>query len=173
MVIAGDRGLAGGYNSNVLKQAAAEGNVVVLPIGKRSAEYFVHHEVPPVHAGGAAGGRCLGGRVLPAVPPDHRRLPQGRVRRGEDLLHPVRFHDDPDGSHHGGAAAVHRAHRAAEGRRPAAARSCTSPAARKYSARSSRSMWPVSSTAPCARAWPVSWPPAAPPWMPPPRTPVR
>ena len=47
IVIAGDRGLAGGYNSNVLKQAGAEeGEVVVLPIGQRSAEYFVHHEVP-------------------------------------------------------------------------------------------------------------------------------
>jgi len=47
IVIAGDRGLAGGYNSNVLKQAGAEsGEIVVLPIGKRSAEYFVHHEVP-------------------------------------------------------------------------------------------------------------------------------
>lgn len=47
IVIAGDRGLAGGYNSNVLKQAVAEsGEVVVLPIGKRSAEYFVHHDVP-------------------------------------------------------------------------------------------------------------------------------
>ena len=46
IVIAGDRGLAGGYNSNVLKLAAQESGEVVLPIGKRSAEYFVHHEVP-------------------------------------------------------------------------------------------------------------------------------
>ncbi len=45
IVIAGDRGLAGGYNSNVLKQAEAQqGPVTVLPIGKRSAEYFAHHE---------------------------------------------------------------------------------------------------------------------------------
>ena len=45
IVIAGDRGLAGGYNSNVLKQAdAQEGPVTVLPIGKRSAEYFAHHD---------------------------------------------------------------------------------------------------------------------------------
>ena len=45
VVIASDRGLAGGYNANVLKLAAQEsGNVEVLPIGKRSAEYFVHHE---------------------------------------------------------------------------------------------------------------------------------
>ena len=44
VAIAGDRGLAGGYNSNVLKQAdAQEGPVTVLPIGKRSAEYFAHH----------------------------------------------------------------------------------------------------------------------------------
>ena len=44
VVIAGDRGLAGGYNSNVLKQAEAQqGPVTVLPIGKRSQEYFVHH----------------------------------------------------------------------------------------------------------------------------------
>ena len=45
VVIAGDRGLAGGYNANVFKQAdAAGGSAIVLPIGKRSAEYFVHHE---------------------------------------------------------------------------------------------------------------------------------
>lgn len=44
VVIAGDRGLAGGYNANVFKQAdVAEGPVTVLPIGKRSAEYFAHH----------------------------------------------------------------------------------------------------------------------------------
>ena len=44
VVIAGDRGLAGGYNANVFKQAdAAEGPVTVLSIGKRSAEYFAHH----------------------------------------------------------------------------------------------------------------------------------
>ena len=44
VVIAGDRGLAGGYNANVFKQVdAAEGPVTVLPIGKRSAEYFAHH----------------------------------------------------------------------------------------------------------------------------------
>ena len=45
IVIAGDRGLAGGYNANVFKQAdAAGGPAIVLPIGKRSAEYFAHHE---------------------------------------------------------------------------------------------------------------------------------
>ena len=43
VVIAGDRGLAGGYNSNVFKFAEElmKGkNVCVLPIGKRSVEHF-------------------------------------------------------------------------------------------------------------------------------------
>ena len=41
IVIAGDRGLAGGYNANIFKLAAEqEENPLVLPIGKRSAEYF-------------------------------------------------------------------------------------------------------------------------------------
>jgi len=43
IVIAGDRGLAGGYNSNVLKQVIAdmEGkDSVVLPIGKKAVDFF-------------------------------------------------------------------------------------------------------------------------------------
>ena len=40
-VIAGDRGLAGGYNSNLLKLADAQPEVVcVLPIGKRAVEHY-------------------------------------------------------------------------------------------------------------------------------------
>ena len=47
IVIAGDRGLAGGYNANVFKQADAHaGPVTVLPIGKRAVEHFAQHEVP-------------------------------------------------------------------------------------------------------------------------------
>ena len=43
VVIAGDRGLAGGYNSNVMKLAVAnmEGkDATVLPIGKKAVDYF-------------------------------------------------------------------------------------------------------------------------------------
>ena len=43
VVIAGDRGLAGGYNSNVLKLAQAEmegKEVTVLPIGKKAVDFF-------------------------------------------------------------------------------------------------------------------------------------
>ena len=46
VVIAGDRGLAGGYNHNVLKLAEAEmaqRSVTVVPIGKKSVENFRAH----------------------------------------------------------------------------------------------------------------------------------
>ena len=46
VVIAGDRGLAGGYNSNVLKLAVSlmqQCDAVVLPIGKKAGEYFKSH----------------------------------------------------------------------------------------------------------------------------------
>lgn len=49
IVIAGDRGLAGGYNSNVLKlaQAQMEGkDVVVLPIGKKAVDFFRARNIP-------------------------------------------------------------------------------------------------------------------------------
>ena len=48
VVIAGDRGLAGGYNSNILKMVASqmEGkDAVVLPIGKKAMDYFRSHNV--------------------------------------------------------------------------------------------------------------------------------
>ena len=43
IVIAGDRGLAGGYNSNILKKCYEEiknQDAVVLPIGKKALDYF-------------------------------------------------------------------------------------------------------------------------------------
>ena len=49
IVIAGDRGLAGGYNSNILKLVMSEiagKDAVVLPIGKKAVDYFRSHKVP-------------------------------------------------------------------------------------------------------------------------------
>ena len=49
IVIAGDRGLAGGYNSNILKlvQQEIQGkDATVLPIGKKAVDYFKSHNVP-------------------------------------------------------------------------------------------------------------------------------
>ena len=53
IVIAGDRGLAGGYNSNVFKlvMSRIEGkDVTVLPIGKKAVDYFKAHNVPVLTA---------------------------------------------------------------------------------------------------------------------------
>ncbi len=48
VVIAGDRGLAGGYNSNILKLVQSEiqdTDAAVLPIGKKALDYFKSHNV--------------------------------------------------------------------------------------------------------------------------------
>ncbi len=49
VVIAGDRGLAGGYNSNILKLCYGEmqgKETVVLPIGKKALDYFRARKLP-------------------------------------------------------------------------------------------------------------------------------
>ncbi len=51
VVIAGDRGLAGGYNSNILKLVAGEmtgKDATVFPIGKKAVDYFRSHRIPLV-----------------------------------------------------------------------------------------------------------------------------
>ena len=54
VVIAGDRGLAGGYNSNVfraVKEAAGDKPFSVLTIGRKAVEYFKRRGVPTVGDG--------------------------------------------------------------------------------------------------------------------------
>jgi len=49
IVIAGDRGLAGGYNSNILKMVMANiqgKEATVLPIGKKALDFFKSKKVP-------------------------------------------------------------------------------------------------------------------------------
>jgi len=51
VVVAGDRGLAGGYNANLFKMAAqhmAGMDAVVLPVGKKTVEYFERRGVPMI-----------------------------------------------------------------------------------------------------------------------------
>ena len=51
IMIAGDRGLAGGYNNNVFKAVAAhmgDNAVCVLPIGKKAVEYCQHRGIEMV-----------------------------------------------------------------------------------------------------------------------------
>lgn len=45
VVIAGDRGLAGGYNANIFRmteQLAKDGEALFLPVGKKALEYYKH-----------------------------------------------------------------------------------------------------------------------------------
>ena len=54
IVIGGDRGLAGGYNSNIFKLVMEEirdKNATVLPIGKKALDYFKTHNVPSLTEG--------------------------------------------------------------------------------------------------------------------------
>lgn len=58
LVIAGDRGLAGGFNSNVFKLAQARieevsakgGNPLVIPIGQKAVDFFQHKDVKVLHS---------------------------------------------------------------------------------------------------------------------------
>ena len=67
IVIAGDRGLAGGYNSNILKLVMSEikgKDATVLPIGKKAVDYFKSHNVPVLtdsyaEAAGVSIGDCF------------------------------------------------------------------------------------------------------------------
>jgi len=45
IIVAGDRGLAGGYNNNIFRSSMVmlRDNDLVLPIGKRAVEYFSRH----------------------------------------------------------------------------------------------------------------------------------
>lgn len=45
IVIAGDRGLAGGYNHNLFKSLDVNEDDIIFPIGKKAAEYFNDSEI--------------------------------------------------------------------------------------------------------------------------------
>ena len=67
IVIAGDRGLAGGYNSNILKLVMTEiqgKDATVLPIGKKAVDYFKSKGIPSLtdiyaEAAGVSIGDCF------------------------------------------------------------------------------------------------------------------
>ena len=67
VLISGDRGLAGGYNSNVLKlllEKAEDWEMVVLPMGKKGADYLSAHNIPSLtesysHAESVSMGDCF------------------------------------------------------------------------------------------------------------------
>lgn len=74
IVVAGDRGLAGGYNSNIFKlaESLAGENSIFLPIGRRAVEYYkrrdraIFESVPLVSDMGVGDAIRLGERVARA-----------------------------------------------------------------------------------------------------------
>ena len=90
IVIAGDRGLAGGYNSNVFKLAAAEmegRNASVITIGKKAQEHYAKR---PVTVAADYPGIAETMRISDT----HRRVSGrgilfGQGRRGFPLLHRI------------------------------------------------------------------------------------
>ena len=80
IVIAGDRGLAGGYNSNVLKLAWAKmqaGPSAVLPIGKKALDFFRQHEAEILTDGYAVAGEVSVGDCFSAAKLLSRRFLAG------------------------------------------------------------------------------------------------
>ena len=67
IVIAGDRGLAGGYNNNIFKLVHAEAagrEMIVAPVGKKALEYYRHKNIPVwsgayQEAGAVTAGDCF------------------------------------------------------------------------------------------------------------------
>lgn len=60
VVVAGDRGLAGGYNSNILKLVMSEisgREATVLPIGKKAVDFFCARNIPALTADYAEAGQ--------------------------------------------------------------------------------------------------------------------
>lgn len=66
VVIAGDRGLAGGYNNNILKlvYSQMEDGAAVLPIGKKAVEYFRRKNVTVITESYAEAAKRLHRRLL-------------------------------------------------------------------------------------------------------------
>lgn len=83
IVIAGDRGLAGGYNSNVLKLAAAAHEQdaekpKIIAIGKKAIEYFTKHDYDVVASFGD-----IAENIKPAQAQDITEIAIELFRKGE------------------------------------------------------------------------------------------
>ena len=96
IVIAGDRGLAGGYNANVFRLAATE----------PASPDHPHREagLRPLRQGVSLLGAVYGGGRAEAGGGAVRGLPGGGIRPAGDPVYPVSVHDDPGGGDPVGAA---------------------------------------------------------------------
>ena len=167
VVIAGDRGLAGGYNNNILKlvYSQMEDGAAVLPIGKKAVEYFRRKNVTVItesyaEAASVSIGDCY--TIAKMLADGFLDGSFGKLTLGYtnfvsmlsqtpstlDLLPPPR---------------------SARRRTPF----CMSPAAKPFSTPSFRNTWAAFFMARCASRPLPSRRRAAPPWTPPPKTPTK
>ena len=168
VVIAGDRGLAGGYNNNILKlvYSQMEDGAAVLPIGKKAVEYFRRKNVTVITESYAEAASVSIGDCYTIA----KMLADGFL----------------DGSF--GKLAIRTSSRCFRRRRalwtcclcaspPRSARRrtpfCMSPAAKPFSTPSFRNTWAAFFMARCASRPLPSRRRAAPPWTPPPKTPTK
>ncbi len=106
IVIAGDRGLAGGYNGNLLKMALSEGEKgedkpQIIAIGKKTIEFFEKRGFDivgkyPLLAETAKTADCSDIATI-AI----EMFKNGRGRSGKDLLHNLRFPLGAESRFHG------------------------------------------------------------------------
>ena len=159
VVIAGDRGLAGGYNSNILKLVAAEAegkDVLILPIGKKAADHF----------------RARGAALLSEKYADAEDVGVGDCFTLAKWLCRGYLNGEYDEIK---VAYTNCSCSRCFARRPAGRGKflpifSTSRTAPPCLTPSSRNIWAAFSTGPCARAGLPSRRPAGRPWNPPPRT---
>ena len=184
LAIVGDRGLAGSYNSGVLRaterlvaEYRADGvEVTVWSVGKKAPSYFRYRGIEA-----AAVVRRLRRppRLLRRPPRRRRRGGAVRGRRdrpGRDGLDPVHLGGHPAGGAHADAAPARcPSADAGGGTRPARTRRSRATPSSSRSPRSCWSSWRRGrsrrrSSPPCSRGRPRSSRPSSGPWRPPPRT---
>ncbi len=169
IVIAGDRGLAGGYNSNILKLVQSEiagKDAVVLPIGKKALDYFrspwgcLYRKI-------CRSGRTDGVGDCFSV---SKQVSKAFLAGEFDQIVVAYTNFVSVLAQTPGILQLLPLEKAGkEGVNPI---SCTRATAKKFSPRSSPSIWAALSTVRCARAGLPSRRPAGLPWNPQPRTPT-
>lgn len=171
IVIAGDRGLAGGYNSNILKLVQSEiagKDAVVLPIGKKALDYFRSKQIPTFTEQYAEAVELTVGDCFSVSKQVSKAFLAGEF---DQIV--IAYTNFVSVLAQTPAAMQLLPLKSRKRKRvPIRAISCTRATAKRFSPRSSPSIWAALSTVRCAKAAPPSRLPAGLPWIPRPRTPT-
>ena len=178
IVIAGDRGLAGGYNSNILKLVQSEiagKDAVVLPIGKKALDYFRSKQIPTFTEHYAEAAELTVGDCFSVSKQVSKAFLAGEFDQivvaytnfvsvlaqtpAAMQLLPLKKPEKKESTNQGAPTMI-----------PIFMVSRAT--AKRFSPRSFPSIWAALSTVRCAKAAPPSRLPAGLPWIPRPRTPT-